>query len=154
MNEKKIYSLRLEDMLSVIEEKLKNGASVTFGPHGISMLPLIRQDKDSVVIEAVKEPLKKGDVIFYRRPDGQFVLHRIVGEDSRGYVLCGDNQIVKEYGVTDNHIIGIMTALVRDGKTVSCNDKRYLKYVSSLGRRRLKLKVIDVLRKIKHKIIK
>lgn len=154
MNEKKSYSLRLEAMLPVIEEKLKSGASVTFGPHGISMLPLIRQDIDSVVIEAVKERPKTGDVIFYRRPDGQFVLHRIVGEDSSGYILCGDNQIVKEFGVTEDLIIGIMTAVVRDGKTVSCSDKKYLKYVRSLGRRRIKLKVIDGLRKIKHKIIK
>ncbi len=154
MDEKKNLSLRLEDMLPVIEEKLRSGASVTFGPRGVSMRPLIRQGKDSVVIEALKERPKTGDVIFYRRPDGQFVLHRIIGEDSRGYILCGDNQIVKEFGVTENLIIGIMTAVVRNGKTMSCNDKKYLKYVSSLRRRRFKLKIIDLLRKIKHRIIK
>ena len=148
MDEKKNYSLKLEEMLPLIEEKLKSGAPVKFVPRGVSMLPLIRQGKDSVIIERVKERPKTGDVIFYRRPDGQFVLHRIVGEDSRGYVLCGDNQIVKEFGVTDDYIIGIMTSIERDGKTISCNDGKYLKYVRTLGRRRIKLRIIDSLRKL------
>ena len=154
MNENnKDYTLRLEAMLPVIEEKLKSGGSVTFGPHGISMLPLIRQGKDSVTISALKEKPQKGDVIFYRRADGQFVLHRVVGQDSRGYIMCGDNQFFLEHGIKDNCIIGIMTEVIRDGKTISCNNKEYLRYVRRLPWRRMRLRTIQTLKKIKKKIL-
>ncbi len=154
MNENnKDYTLRLEAMLPVIEEKLENGGSITFGPHGVSMLPLIRQGKDSVTISALKEKPKKGDVIFYRRADGRFVLHRIMGEDSQGYILCGDNQCLLERGVAEDSIIGIMTEVIRDGKTVSCKDEAYLKYVRGLVWRRMRLRAIYILKKVKKRIL-
>lgn len=155
MNENnKDYTLRLEAMLPVIEEKLESGGSVTFEPRGVSMLPLIRQGKDSVTISALKEKPKKGDVIFYRRADGRFVLHRIVGEDSQGYILCGDNQCLLEHGVTADCIIGIMTEVIRDGKSVGCKDEAYLKYVRGLVWRRMRLKAAYLRNKIKKKIFK
>lgn len=44
---------------------------------GDSMFPIIRE-RDLLIIEAVKEPLKVGDVPLYKRDSGQYVLHRIV----------------------------------------------------------------------------
>ncbi len=146
------YSVRLEELYPVIAEKLESGGSVTFKPHGISMLPLIRQGIDSITIESLKKNPLVGDVIFYRRTNGQFVLHRIIGMDKEGYVLCGDNQWVKEYGITENQIIGVMTAILRDDKVVAVDNPQYIRYVKTLGRRRLYLRAKFLAGKVKGKL--
>ncbi len=151
-NKSSEYSIKLEELYPIIAEKLKSGGSVTFKPHGISMLPLIRQGKDSVTIESLKKKPTAGDVIFYRRANGQFVLHRIVGVDKAGYVLCGDNQWVKEHGITENQIIGVMTALLRDDEVVKMDNPKYIRYVKTLGRRRLYLRAKFFAGKVKGKL--
>ena len=45
------------------------------------------------------------------------------------YVICGDNRYRREYGITDRHIIGVLTAVVRDGKEIPVTDRRYRLYV-------------------------
>lgn len=120
--------ISLNQAFLLIEEKLQNGGEVTFKPRGISMLPLLRQGKDSVTISPVTNALKKKDTIFYRRPNGQFVLHRIVGKNDDGYILCGDNQDVKEYGVKPEYIIGVLTAVKRGTRTIDCNSFLYSFY--------------------------
>ena len=121
--------VRLEELFPIIEEKLRLGGSVTFRPHGVSMRPLIRQGKDSVTVGALDKTPQVGDVIFYCRSDGQFVLHRIVGEDKNGYILCGDNQKILEHGVKPEWIIGILTAVSRKDKVLDCSGKSYNRYV-------------------------
>ncbi|MBQ4039695.1 MAG: S24/S26 family peptidase [Oscillospiraceae bacterium] len=147
--------VRLEELFPIIEEKLRLGGSVTFRPHGISMRPLIRQGKDSVTVEALAKTPQVGDVIFYRRPDGQFVLHRIVGEDKNGYILCGDNQKILEHGVKTEWIIGILTAVSRKGKVLECSGKCYNWYVKVvLPVWRIWVRLRGILGMIKRKINK
>ena len=64
----------------------------------------------------------------YQRKDGTYVLHRIIKVKKDSYVLCGDNQGVLEYGVTDDMIIGVMTAFYREEKQVSIDNPQYIKY--------------------------
>ena len=82
---------------------------------GDSMLPTIR-GRDLLVIETVKEPLKVGDVPLYKRDSGQYVLHRIVAVSRGLYALKGDNRTDVETGITDKHIIGVLTGIIRNGK--------------------------------------
>lgn len=114
---------------STFEEVLAKNGKLTYTNVGDSMMPLIRQDKDLLIIEPVHGRLKKYDVPLYRRDSGQYVLHRILKVRREDYVICGDNRWRKEYGITDRHIIGILTGIVRDGKTISVTDKKYLLYV-------------------------
>ncbi|GEM_PF-1341672 len=83
---------------------------------GDSMFPVIRE-RDLLIIEAVKEPLKVGDVPLYKRDSGQYVLHRIVAIKKGKYSMKGDNRTFIEKGITDKHIIGVLTGIVRNGKT-------------------------------------
>lgn len=97
---------------------------------GDSMMPLLRQGKDLMVISRKPEGrLKKYDVPLYKRDSGQYVLHRILKVREGDYVICGDNRWRREYGIEDRHIIGVLTAIVRDGQTIPVTDKRYLWYV-------------------------
>ena len=112
----------------IIEEKLNSGANVTIQPKGTSMLPLIHQGRDEVILKNPHGRLKKYDIAFYKRASGQFVLHRIIKVRKNDYVFCGDNQLDYEYNITDDMILAVVDKLIIDGKTISVDNKDYLKY--------------------------
>ena len=126
MNENK-KKVSLEDLEPIIREKLNNGGTVQIPITGTSMLPLLVQGRDSVILAPADE-VKIGDIIFYKRDDGHFVLHRIIDKDENGYILCGDNQWIKEYGIADRHITGVVVEIILDGNVVKVDSEKYLKY--------------------------
>ena len=96
---------------------------------GVSMLPLLRQGRDLFIVEK-RGPgrLKAGDVVLYRRPPDKYVLHRIVQVREKDYVILGDNCVNREYGITDDDILGVMTGFVRDGKHHTVTERGYRLY--------------------------
>ena len=111
------------------EEILKSGQKLVYTNVGDSMMPLIRQGRDLLIIEKNHEKWKKYDVPLYKRENGQYILHRILAIHDDGYVLCGDNQCRKETGVREEQLLGILTGIIRDGKKLSVKDWRYQLYV-------------------------
>ena len=122
----------LEDAIDVIEEILQSGGEFRMNPKGVSMLPLIAQGRDSVVLFRDEErELKRHDMVFYRRASGQFVLHRIMKvEDDGTYTMCGDNQIYLEPGIRKEQIIAHVKALWRKNKLVNYDGVWYKLYLS------------------------
>lgn len=122
--------VNMETLLPYIEEAFNRGKSFRIPITGTSMNPLLYQNRDFVKIEKPTLPLKLGDIPLYRRNDGSFVLHRVVGLTENGeYIMCGDNQTLLEYGITDKNIIGIAKTLIIDGREVDTdNDAEYLRY--------------------------
>ena len=114
---------------STFEEQLAKNGKLIYTNKGDSMMPLIKQGSDLLIIEPVHGRLKKYDVPLYKRDSGQYVLHRILKVRKNDYVICGDNRWIKEYGICDRHIIGVLTAVVRNGKEVSVHDRKYKLYV-------------------------
>ena len=115
---------------STFEEVIAKSGELVYKNKGDSMMPLIREGKDLMVItRKPKRRLKKYDVPLYKRDSGQYVLHRILKVRDKDYVICGDNRWKKEYGIPDRHIIGVLSAVIRNGETVSVNDWRYKLYV-------------------------
>ena len=125
VNKKKIS---LQEIYPVIKEKIENGGTVQLPITGTSMLPLLVWGRDTVELTKCENP-QKYDIIFYRRDDEHFVLHRIVGKNEKGFILCGDNQVKKEYGITENHIIAVVKSITRKGKTFSVDKTSYKIYV-------------------------
>lgn len=119
---------------STFEEELKEKGTLIYTNVGTSMRPLIRQGKDVMIIkrpeewDECKRKLKKMDVPLYKRDSGQYVLHRVVKVTEEGYVLRGDNTYSNEYGITDKHILGVLTGVIRNGKEVSVNSLGYRVY--------------------------
>lgn len=111
------------------EDVIERDGRLVYTNVGDSMRPLIRQDRDLLIIEKPNGRLKKYDVPLYKRDSGQYVLHRVLKVRDSDYVICGDNRYSKEYGITDRHIVGVLTAVVRDGKEIPITDWRYRIYV-------------------------
>ena len=98
------------------EDIIAEQGRLVYSNVGDSMFPIIRA-RDLLIIEAVKNPLRVGDVPLYKRDSGQYVLHRIVEIKKGKYSMKGDNRTFIEKGITDKHIIGVLTGIVRNGKT-------------------------------------
>ena len=119
-NKKTIAVVSLEEIMPVIREQIANDCSVTFSPRGVSMLPMLKEGRDTVTISAPPEKLKKYDIILYQRTNGKYVLHRIVGVGET-YTCIGDNQFVLEKGIKREQIIAVCTSFTRGGKKHSVN---------------------------------
>lgn len=115
---------------STYEEELRKHGRLIYTNVGTSMLPFLRQRRDLLIIEPRPEGrCKKYDVVLYKRPDGKYVLHRILKVRKDSYVICGDNRRVREFGVPDEWIFGILTGVIRDGKQINVTDPQYRLYV-------------------------
>ena len=110
------------------EQALAERGSFVTTAQGVSMTPLIRPGRDLVEITRKGEArCKKHDVVLYKR-DGKYILHRVLEVRPGDYVIAGDHQVYKEYGVTDADIIGVLSAVIRKGKRISVADPNYLRY--------------------------
>ena len=107
--------IKLDDVMPLIKEKLASGHEVTFSPRGTSMLPFLKEGRDTITLKAPPARLKKYDIPFYQRKDGQYILHRVV-RVGKTYTCVGDNQFALEKGVEHSQIIGVCTAVQRKGK--------------------------------------
>ena len=103
---------------SSFEEILEREGRLIYSNVGDSMWPVIREGRDLLVIERKSDRLRRYDVPLYRRDSGQYVLHRILKVRDEDYVICGDNRWHRETGITDRHILGVLTAIIRDGREV------------------------------------
>ena len=110
------------------EQLLDKDGYIVYTNIGNSMLPLLRQRRDIIEIRKKgSERCKKYDVVLYKRGD-RYILHRIIKVLPDGYVIMGDHNTFKEYDVTDDMILGVMTRVVRDGKSITTTDWRYKLY--------------------------
>ncbi len=150
MEKSQKQKVSLKEIYPMIKEKIDSGGMVKLPITGISMRPLLVWGRDTVDLIKCENP-KKGDIIFYLRDNGQFVLHRIVGVDDKGYVLCGDNQWTLEHGIRDRHIIGVVNSITRKGKVFNVTNIPYRIY-SSLWMALLPARktIIPIVRKSKH----
>ena len=115
-----------------IEEVLAE-KGVYIGPTvGISMLPMLKNRRDTIVVQAKTERLKPLDVALYKRGDA-YILHRVLEVVKKGYIIRGDNCYSDE-NVPEESVIGVLTEFFRKDKHYYCTDEKYLKYV----KRRLK----------------
>ena len=138
----------LTELEPVMLEVLNSGSEFVMKTHGISMMPMLSDGRDEVVLVKPSGKLSKYDVALFKRQNGQFVLHRVVGDDSQGYIFRGDNQIINEHGVIDSMIIAVMTAYITNGKRINVADREYKRYLRTIKPRYIKKRVRQLLSRI------
>ena len=109
-----------------IEEVLSTHGKYIGPTVGVSMLPMLKNRRDTIVVHAKTERLKRLDVALYRRGDA-YVLHRVLQPIEGGYIIRGDNCYTDEK-VPEDAVIGVLTEFFRKGKHFYCTDKKYIKY--------------------------
>lgn len=119
-------------MNTTFEEELNNSGKLIYTCVGASMLPLLREGRDVMIIEKA-DAYRRLDAVLFRRPGvsgrGAYVMHRIlkVGRDGR-YWIVGDNEMSGEF-VDRANILGVLTGVQRDGRLIRVTDWRYRLYV-------------------------
>jgi len=120
-------SVSLEMVMPLIRERLTAGQSVRIYPRGTSMLPMLKEGRDSVVLSPLPDKLKKYDLPLYQRENGQYVLHRVVRVGDT-YTCLGDNQFSLEKGLTHGQMIAVVSAFTHKGREHKVTDRSYLLY--------------------------
>lgn len=109
-----------------VEALLRQGKSVQFPPTGWSMYPLIVNGRDQVVVEPVDPArVRRGDVVLYRRPGSILVIHRVWKRTGEGLYMVGDNQSEVEGPLPPEVVCGVMTAVIRNGRTIRVSSPLY-----------------------------
>ena len=89
---------------------------------GSSMTPFLTHQRDTVYLSKPRRHLKRGDMIFYRRDNGRYVLHRICKVKDGTYWLVGDAQTGIEPGIRPDQVIAVVNAVRRNGKLIKPGD--------------------------------
>lgn len=127
MADNRIIETSLEELMPLMLECLSAGKSFRFSPKGTSMLPMLREGRDSVLLSPVTKKLSKFDIPLYRRENGNFVLHRIV-ETGETFTCIGDNQFVFEKEIHPEQIIAVVSGFYRGEKFYSVKNFGYRVY--------------------------
>lgn len=111
-------TLDTDTYMSVLKELVEEGREVSLLISGSSMEPLLRDQRDSICFKAPDRELAKGDMVFYQRTNGQYIMHRIYRVSPEGYYLVGDHQVVIEGPLKREQIFGLITKVQRNGRWI------------------------------------
>ena len=112
--------MKVDDLVPVMLEAFEQNLSFTFPIAGTSMQPLLHTGDAVKLVKTDK--YQKGDIVFYLRDNGQYILHRIrrVHKKNNSYDMVGDHQTALEKGVKYNQLIGVVQSY-----TLKKNQKEY-----------------------------
>jgi len=117
-----------EELMQLVREQISMGQVVRYLPfRGKSMLPMLREGKDSIELSPLPDRLKKYDLPVYQYPSGKYVMHRVVAVKDDYYICIGDNlaQIEKIY---PDQLVAIVSAFTRNGSRIEVSDPGYRLY--------------------------
>lgn len=115
--------------MKTLAQQLDQTGVVVHTNKGTSMMPLLRENRDLMVIrKRGAGRFHKYDAVLFLRDNGEYVLHRILRVNQDSYWIVGDNCASGET-VREEQVLGILTEIVRDGKTIAVTDKGYLAFV-------------------------
>lgn len=108
--------------VGTLKELVEEGHEVSLLISGSSMAPFLIHHRDTIFFKAPDRDLKAGDMVFYQRSSGQFVMHRIRSVKPEGFYLIGDGQQIIEGPIAREQIFGLVTAVKRKGKLLRPGD--------------------------------
>lgn len=110
------------EYVSVLKELVEEGREVSMLISGSSMSPFLCHGRDQVYFKAPDRPLRVGDMVFFQRRSGQYVLHRICKVKDGSYYIVGDAQTAIEGPVSREQIFALVTRVRRKGRILAPGD--------------------------------
>lgn len=111
-----LSGLALVELLRAIVEK---GAACRFRARGRSMSPFIREGDVVTVCPCAASAVKLGQVVAFVNPStGRLAVHRVVGLGQDGCLIQGDNEACPDGWVPYHSILGLVTRVERNGRSV------------------------------------
>ena len=102
--------------VSVLRELAEDGDVVSMQIAGSSMSPFLCHRRDYIYFTRPEGKLRRGDMVFYQRDSGRYVMHRIWKVRPEGYYLVGDAQTQIEGPLRRDQIFARIIKVKRKGK--------------------------------------
>lgn len=125
----KTVTMPMEQVAELIRLQLSHDGVANLTVTGSSMMPMLHNRRDTVMLSKLTAMPRRGDVILYQRENGSYILHRVVKKpDGTSCVCCGDNQW-REEKVPLDRIVAVVTGFRRNGKKYDVTHRGYRSYV-------------------------
>lgn len=112
-----------------VRKLISEGHSVSITAKGYSMNPFITHMRDQITIGPyTDDDIKPGAVVLAKDNRGNYLIHRIIEREENNIRLMGDGNIgIMEEASVEN-VIGIMTAVIKKGRTFPVSSLRWRLY--------------------------
>ena len=110
------------EYVSVLRGIAEEGKVVSMLIAGSSMAPFLCHNRDYIYFTKPERELRRGDMVFYQRDSGRYVMHRIYKVKPDGYYMVGDAQTQIEGPLRREQIFAVITQVKRAGKMIRPGD--------------------------------
>ena len=100
----------------------EQGQQVTLPVSGGSMAPFLIPGRDWICFQKPDGRLKRGDIAFFQRKSGEYILHRVCRAAEQSYDLVGDGQREVEGPILPEQIFGVVTRVRWKGRWIGPED--------------------------------
>ena len=118
MSENRRKLVHTGDYVKILEDLAQEEKTVGVPVSGNSMSPFIISQRDYVIFQKPNRSLQKGDIVFFRRDSGEYILHRVSRIRENQYYILGDAQTKVEGPIREDQIFGLVTKIRRKGKWI------------------------------------
>lgn len=143
--------LGTREYIDILRTVIDEGKEVNMRVLGSSMAPFVVHERDTIYFKRPERKLKKGDIAFFQRNNGQYVVHRIYKIKGDEYYFVGDNQTLIEGPIEKGQIFAIVTRVIRKGKEIRPGDFWWLFFqkiwINMIPLRRITIKAYGLIRR-------
>jgi len=130
--------LRIDDKIpaeiwfEAITPLLLEGYRFKISPQGKSMVPFLSGGRDEAVLFAPDSEyiFNKNDIVLFKSGSGIHILHRICRVTENGIYTLGDGNTAAEGPFRREDILAVAEYIIRKGKTVRSDDRKYILLVN------------------------
>ena len=106
------------EYVTVLRELAEEGRVVSMLIAGSSMSPFLCHNRDYIYFTKPDRELRRGDMVFYQRDTGQYVMHRIYKRKKDDYYMVGDAQTQIEGPLRGDQIFARIIKVKRKGRII------------------------------------
>ena len=106
------------EYVTVLRELAGEGRVVSMLVAGSSMSPFLCHKRDYIYFTKPDRELRRGDMVFYQRDTGQYVMHRVYKRKKDGYYMVGDAQTQIEGPLRRDQIFARIIKVKRKGRII------------------------------------
>lgn len=115
--------VNIHQYLPVLIGLLREGREVNLLVSGSSMTPFLADGRDTIIISPPGASFRRGNMVFYQRGNGEYIMHRIYRVDGDGALyLVGDAQTQIEGPIQPSQVFGVIYKVIRKGKLIDHTD--------------------------------
>jgi hypothetical protein len=140
--------LDTREYVSVLKDMVEQGMEVSMTVVGTSMEPFLVHNRDKIYFRKPVGTIKKGDMVFYQRESGAYVMHRVMKVRKQQYYMAGDHQTFLEGPIEKEQIFAKVVSVEKDGVWLTEQEKLW-KFYAVWWRRLFRVrKVVNKLKRI------